>query len=138
MRPNKKGQIAKFHTPLPDEDPNQLYVILDLFEDTDNPRAHIKPLNTGFSLVSINTVSLEDLDVVEVNTQDLIGQLVTINKSDYSQAKGKIIKVDEQKIMLDLTKGVKGVETNVWVTIIDENNKEQMGTLFVDMQTNTK
>lgn len=136
MRPNKKGQIAKFHTPLPDENPEQLYVVLELVEDDDRPRAQIQALNTGLSFVPINTVSLNDLEVVEVSTQDLIGHQVTINKSDFSQVKGKVIKVDEQKIMLDLTKGVTGVETNVWLTIIDENGKEQMGTLYVDMQPN--
>jgi hypothetical protein len=136
MRPNKKGQIAKFHTPLPDEKPEQLYVVLELVEDDDRPRAQIQALNTGLSFVPINTVSLNDLEVVEVSTQDLIGHQVTINKSDFSQVKGKVIKVDEQKIMLDLTKGVTGVETNVWLTIIDENGKEQMGTLYVDMQPN--
>jgi transcription antitermination factor NusG len=136
MRPNKKGQIAKFHTPLPDENPEQLYVVLELVEDDDRPRAQIQALNTGLSFVPINTVSLNDLEVVEVSTQDLIGHQVTINKSDFSQVKGKVIKVDEQKIMLDLTKGVTGVETNVWLTIIDENGKEQMGTLYVDMKAN--
>ena len=136
MRPNKKGQIAKFHTPHPDENPEQLYVVLELVEDDDRPRAQIQALNTGLSFVPINTVSLNDLEVVEVNTQDLIGHQVTINKSDFSQVKGKVIKVDEQKIMLDLTKGVTGVETNVWLTIIDENGKEQIGTLYVDMQPN--
>jgi transcription antitermination factor NusG len=136
MRPNKKGQIAKFHTPLPDENPEQLYVVLEVIEDDDRPRAQIQALNTGLSFVPINTVSLNDLEVVEVSTQDLIGHQVTINKSDFSQVKGKVIKVDEQKIMLDLTKGVTGVETNVWLTIIDENGKEQMGTLYVDMKAN--
>ena len=134
MRPNKKGQIAKFHTPLPDENPEQLYVVLELVEDDDRPRAQIQALNTGLSFVPINTVSLNDLEVVEVSTQDLIGHQVTINKSDFSQVKGKVIKVDEQKIMLDLTKGVTGVETNVWLTIIDEIGKEEMGTLYVDMK----
>ena len=60
-----------------------------------------------------------------------VGQTVIINKADYSQVSGKVIKVSEQQIMLDLTKGVKGIETNVWVTIQDENRKEHTGTLLV-------
>lgn len=56
---------------------------------------------------------------------------VTINKSDYSQVKGKVVKVSEQSIMLDLSKGIIGVETNVWLTIIDKNGIEHLGTLFV-------
>ena len=134
MIPNKKGQIAKFHTPLPDENPNQLYIVLEVIEDEERPRANIQALNTGLSFPPINKVRLNDLEVVEVSTQDLIGHTVTINKSDYSQASGIIIKVDEQKIMLDLTKGVKGVETNVWVTIVDKVGKEHMGTLYVEME----
>lgn len=132
MRPNKIGQVAKFHTPLPDENPNQLYVVLEIIEDDERPRADIKALNTGLSFPPINTVSLNDLEVVEVDTADLVGHKVTINKADYSQATGNVVKVSEQKIMLDLTKGVKGVETNVWLTIEDENGKEHTGTLFVN------
>lgn len=132
MRPNKIGQVAKFHTPLPDENPNQLYVVLEIIEDNERPRADIKALNTGLSFPPINTVKLDDLEVVEVDTADLVGHNVTINKADYSQATGKVVKVSEQKIMLDLTKGVKGVETNVYLTIEDENGKEHTGTLFVN------
>jgi small nuclear ribonucleoprotein (snRNP)-like protein len=131
MRPTKKGQIAKFHTPLADENPEQLYVVLEVIEDDERPRADIQALNTGLSFTPINTVRLDDLEVVEVNTQDLIGHQVTINKSDYSQVKGKVVKVSEQNIMLDLSKGITGVETNVWLTIIDKNGIEHLGTLFV-------
>ena len=132
MKPNKIGQVAKFHTPLPDENPNQLYVVLEIIEDDERPRADIKALNTGLSFPPINTVKLDDLEVIEVDTADLVGHNVTINKADYSQATGKVVKVSEQKIMLDLTKGVKGVETNVYLTIEDENGKEHTGTLFVN------
>ena len=132
MRPNKPGQVAKFHTPIPDENPDQLYVVLEIKEDTERPRADIRALNTGLSFPPVNTVLLDDLEVVEVETADLIGHEVTINKADYSQATGKVVKVSEQKIMLDLTKGVKGVETNVWLTIQDKDGKEHTGTLFVN------
>ena len=132
MIPNKIGQVAKFNTPLPDENPNQLYVVLEIKEDVERPRADIKALNTGLAFPSINTVRLSDLKVVEVDTADLVGHEVTIIKADYSQATGKVIRVNEQKIMLDLTKGVKGVETNVWLTIKDKDGKEHLGTLFVN------
>jgi len=33
MRPNKKGQIAKLHTPLPGENHEQLYVVIEVIED---------------------------------------------------------------------------------------------------------
>lgn len=132
MKPNKPGQVAKFHTPLPDEDPDQLYVVLEIKEDVEKPRADIKALNTGHSFPPINTVLLDDLKVVEVDTSDLIGYEVTIQKEDYSQAIGRVVKASEQKIFLDLTKGEKGVETNVWLTIQDKNGIEHTGTLFVN------
>jgi len=132
MRPTKTGQIAKFHTPLPGENPDQLYVVLEIKDDVERPRVDIKALNTGFSWPLISTVLLGDLEVVEVDTTDLLGHKATINKADYSQATGKVVKVSEQKVMLDLTKGVKGVETNVWLTIVDASGQEHNGTLFVN------
>jgi hypothetical protein len=105
MRPNKTGKIAKFHTPLPDENPNQLYVVLEIKEDVERPRADIKAMNTVLSFNPIKTVLFDDLEVVEFDTFDLVGHEVTINKADYSQATGKVVKVSVQKIMLDLTKG---------------------------------
>lgn len=65
MKPNKIGQVAKFHTPLPDEDPNQLYVITEIIGDVERPRAFIKALNTGLPFPPINTVLLYDLEVVK-------------------------------------------------------------------------
>lgn len=132
MKPTKQGQIAKFHTPLEGENPEQLYVILEVIEDDERPRVDIQALNTGLAFPPINTVRLDDLEVVEVSTQDLIGHKVTINKSDYSQVEGKVISVSEQKINLDLSKGITGVETNVYLTVVDKDGKEHVGTLFVN------
>lgn len=131
MTPSKIGQVVKFHTPLPDENPDQLYVVLEIKEDGNRSRADIKPLHTGLSFPPINTVRLNELTVVELPTDELIGHHVTITKSDYSEAEGRVIKTSEQKINLDLTKGVKGVETNVWLTILDDDGKEHTGTLVV-------
>jgi hypothetical protein len=132
MKPIKTGQIAKFHTPFQDEDPNQLYVVTEIFDEVERPRAEIKALHTGLPFPPINKVYLDDLELVSVNTDELLGHTVTINKSDYSQIEGKVIKVSEQEIILDLTKGVKGVETNVWITILDKNGIEHKGTLFIN------
>ena len=59
----------------------------------------------------------------------LYGKTVTITKPDYSQATGKVVKLSSQSMNVNLGKGVKGVETDVWVTIIDANGKEHNGTL---------
>ena len=117
MRPNKTGQVANFNIRLPDENPNQHYVVLEIIEDDERPRADIKKLKIDLSFPTINTVNLSDLIVLEVGTADLVGYNVTNNKTEYSQATRKFVKVSEQKIMLDLAKGVKSVETNVWLTI---------------------
>lgn len=132
MKPTKQGQIVKFHTPLADENPDQLYVVLEVIADDERPRADIQALNTGLSFPPINTVRLGDLEVVEVDTNDLIGHKVTINKSDYSQVEGRVIKVSEQKIEVNLSNGVHGVETNVWLTVVDDKGVEHLGTLFVN------
>jgi hypothetical protein len=132
MKSISKGNIVKFHTPLTDENPNQLYVVLEVIEDDERPRANIQALNTGLSFPPINTVRLGDLEVVEVDTNDLIGHKVTINKSDYSQVEGRVIKVSEQKIEVNLSNGVNGVETNVWLTVLDNEGVEHFGTLFVN------
>jgi transcription antitermination factor NusG len=132
MIPNKQGQIVKFHKPLADENPNQLYVVLEVIEDDERPRADIQALNTGLAFPPINTVRLDDLEVVEVDPNDLMGHKVTINKSDYSQVEGRVIKVSEQKIEVNLSNGVHGVETNVWLTVVDIDGVEHIGTLFVN------
>lgn len=132
MKPIKIGQVAKFHTPLEDEDPNQLYLILEIKGDDDSARVDIKALHTGLSFPPISTVKLADLIVVELPTVELIGQNVTVIKSDNSQAKGKVTKVKEDKINLDLIKGATGVSTNVYLTIVDRNGVEHEGTLFVN------
>ena len=132
MKPIEKGAIVKFHTPLSEENPNQLFVVLEVIANDERPRADIQALNTGLSFPPINTVRLGDLEVVEVDTNDLIGHKVTINKSDYSQVKGRVIKVSEQKIEVNLSNGVNGVETNVWLTVVDNDGVEHLGTLFVN------
>ena len=131
MIPTKEGQIVKFHTPLENENPDQQYVVLEIKEDGEKSRVDIKALNTGLSFPPINTVLLSDLEVIEVETSDLIGHKVTINKSDFSQIVGKVIKVNEQKINLNLSRGIHGVETNVWLTVIDDKGSEHLGTLYV-------
>lgn len=131
MLPTKEGQIVKFHTPMEGEDPNQLYVVLEIKIDGYRDRVDIKPLGSGFSFPVINTVPLGDLKVVEVNTQDLIGHTVSIRKNDSTEINGKVIDVDIDKIYLDLIKTVSGVETNVRLTVQDDKGVKHEGTLVV-------
>ncbi|MCB0482649.1 MAG: hypothetical protein KDC83_14570 [Flavobacteriales bacterium] len=131
MKPHKIGQIAKYHTPLPGENPNQLYVVLEIFDDAERPQADIKALNTGLPFPPINTAFIHDLEVVAVDNSDLIGHRVTINKADSSKATGRVVKVDAPKIIVDLKKEENGVSTNILLPIEDYKGEEHIGTLFV-------
>ena len=132
MIPTKEGQIVKFHTPLPDENPNQQYVVLEIHLQTDRPRAQIQALNTGLPFPPVSLVAVKDLEVVEADASELIGHLVTIKKPDASEVKGKVVKVKDDKLNLDLSKTNSGVETNVWLTVEDEQGVEHLGTLFIN------
>jgi hypothetical protein len=71
MKPSTRGQIVKFHTPYEDEDPEQLYVILEYIEDGKRSRAKILAANTGLSFPPISLVLAEDLEVDEGQTFEL-------------------------------------------------------------------
>ncbi|MFH7002111.1 hypothetical protein [Flavobacterium bizetiae] len=132
MKAIKEGQIVKFHSPLADENPNQLYVVLEVIEDKEKSRAEIQALNTTLTFPPINKVKLDDLEVVEVETNDLIGHKVTINKSDYSQIEGRVIKTSAEKIELNMSCDPKGIQTNVWLTVVDNSGTEHFGTLLIN------
>lgn len=131
MKPTKEGQIVKFHTPLPGEDENQLYVLLELKIDGQRDRADIKALGTGSPFPVINTVPLLDLEVVQVQTKDLMGHTVSIRKADNSEVRGEVTNVELENIFLDLNKSESGVETNVWMTVKDHSGATHEGTLVV-------
>lgn len=63
MKPNKPNQIVRFHSPLQDEDPNQLYVVVEIYFDMDKPRCIIKALNTGLTYPPTSTVLVDDLEI---------------------------------------------------------------------------
>lgn len=67
----QRGQIVKFHTPFEDEDPEQLYVVLEIFEDKEKTRAKIFPLDTGLSFPPTMVVYKRDLAVDELLTKQL-------------------------------------------------------------------
>jgi hypothetical protein len=135
MRPTKIGQVVKFHTPLPDEDPDQLYVVNEIIFDVENPRAHIQVLNWKYPFPSVSVVLVEELELAEVDTSDLIGYKVTVLDEASELVTGRAIKADEKKIIPDFNKGSKYIATNVRLTILDEGNKPHTGMLIVNEQT---
>jgi hypothetical protein len=82
MKPIERAQIVKFHTPYEDEDPEQVYVVLEVFEDGDRTRAKIKALNTGLSFALISVVLAKDLEIDEMQTKQLTDYL-KIRESDH-------------------------------------------------------
>ncbi|MFZ4400595.1 MAG: hypothetical protein ACOYO1_11215 [Bacteroidales bacterium] len=131
MKPNKEGQVVKFHTPFPDENPDQLYVILELHTDVEKPRAFLKELNGGLPFPSTKVVLVNELIVADISMKDLLGHFVMIEKSDSTRVEGKVVKIYNDGIVPDLTKSQDGVETNVLLSIIDSKGVEHRGTLFV-------
>lgn len=71
MKPDRRGQIVKFHTPFEDEDPDQLYVILEYIEDGKRTRAKIMALDTGLGFPPVSVVYVRDLAVDENQTKEL-------------------------------------------------------------------
>lgn len=132
MRPSKKGQIVRFHTPLEGEDPTQKYVLLDFHLDVDIPRAHIRELTNGKRLPATNIVPFNDLEVIEISTADLLGHLASIRYPDGSFVSGKITSVRDSMVFLELEVFPHGIQTNVWITLTDEKKAEYTGQLFVD------
>lgn len=134
MRPSKIGQVVRFHTPFPDEDPDMIYHLLD-FDDSGHfrtPSAEIQPIFSNLTFVPINRVKLEDLEVVEFDLRDLLGYPVVIIKEDNSKVSGKVERLYQDKIVpeLQVKRGL-GVETNVKVTIKDTLGSIHTGMLFV-------
>ena len=127
----EKGNIVKFHTPLPDEDPDQKYVVLEVNSDSDRPRVDIKPLGTNLKFPPINTVPLKDLEVVEVDTSDLMGHQVSILTPNNKEETGVVIDVEKEVIFLDLIKEQNKVRSNVELTIQDKNGNTHSGTLII-------
>ena len=61
VTPNKIGQVVRFHSPNEDEDPNQLYVVLEIIEDGEMSRISIQALNTEFLIPPCFKVLLSDV-----------------------------------------------------------------------------
>jgi hypothetical protein len=132
MIPTNVGDVVKFHTPYPDEDPNQLYVVVELMTDVEKPRALIKAVSSDSLFTSTNTVLINDLETVQIDTSELIGYYTSIKLENDLTVLGTVVKVNETKQRVSLHKATDGVDTNVMVTILDENERKITGNLFVN------
>lgn len=65
-KPNfKVGSLVKYKDPFPDEDPNQLYEVLELFINERYNQAKIRPVDFPFSFLPTYTRELDELDLVD-------------------------------------------------------------------------
>ena len=130
MKPTRPGQIVKYHTPLPDEDPNHLYVVLELLkgERTD---AKIRALNTGMPLAPVFVTDINDLMVVEISTAELKGHTVHILKPDGTIEHGIVTNTNKDKTdpVMEITQ--QGVLTDIVLTITDGDGTTHTGRLLV-------
>jgi hypothetical protein len=126
-----RGHLVRFHSPFPDEDPDQLYILLNVtdFEELDKSRADILALGTGLSFPPINTVKLEDLEAVKWNTSELIGCHATLLKKDGSKASGKITWIPDEE---NENGTIKTLEMKIQAIIKDSQGKAHKGQLLLN------
>jgi len=127
MKTFKVGQIVKFHTPLPDEDPAQIYVIVEISDDETANRASIKPLNFKFQFPPILTVKIADLSHVKVSALEMVGETVTLKKNDGTEVSGRVVSARDVDIFLEMTRNKQEVVTNCHLTIVDQEGLTHEG-----------
>jgi hypothetical protein len=130
MKPIKEGTIVKFHTPLADENPDQLFVVLELF-DREPQNAKIMALNTGLNFPPVNTVNTEDLIPAPVPTDDLMGRIVTIIKPDNLRVQGVVNAITRPGNSPEMTLTPEGVIVDLVVTVNTKQGEVITGKLFV-------
>lgn len=128
--PQRPGQIVKYHTPMPDEDPEQLYVVLEILNG-DRTDAKIKALNTGRPLAPVFVTDINDLMVVELSTGELTGHAVHILKPDGTIEQGIVTGTLKEKTDPTMKITQQGVLTDIELTITTENGMTHTGLLLV-------
>lgn len=116
---------------MPDEDPDQLHVVLEVTDETDDARAKIQALGTGLNHPPVTTVPISDLVRAEVDASDLLGYRVMIETVNGRRIAGIAKKVWNDKVKAELTKLSDGVDSNVYLTIEDDSGNTHEGFLFV-------
>ena len=127
--PTKQGQIVRFHTPFADENPNQIFIVNEIFFDVEKPRAIIKTIGVTFGWSLTSSVSVEDLELVPYNNSDLIGQNANIEKGKLSFS-GKILQIINPEEPIEFEKNPNQITTNLEVVILDNNNIRHQGRLI--------
>ena len=67
----KVGSLVKYKDPYPDEDPDQLYEVLELFVNEHYNQAKIRPVDFPFTFPPTYTRELIELELVESKLGEL-------------------------------------------------------------------
>ena len=126
----EKGSVVKFHTPISGENPEQLFVVLEVF-DRETQTARIMALNTGLNFPPVNTVKTEDLIPVPLPTDDLMGQTVTIFDSEDQRVQGVVNAITRPEDSPGMTLTPAGVIVDLVVTVTTPQGDVLTGKLFV-------
>ncbi|MCZ2338753.1 MAG: hypothetical protein LC127_11275 [Chitinophagales bacterium] len=113
----KIGQLAKFNTPLPHENLDQLNVVIEVQKHVKiTSRANNKALNKYLSISPINFVLSGDQNFIDSEMPLGIDHLTIIDKGDYSKTNGKIENLNKQKINFKQNKNIQEVITSICLT----------------------
>lgn len=127
MSPNKVGQVVVFHTPISEEEQNQQFVVVELHLESKQPEVAIKSFETDV----VETVLVEELEVVTLDTADLIGYAATIQTADNDEVSGTVLSAKEETVLLEMEVTEEAIITNVALTIKDKKGVEYSGFLLV-------
>ncbi|WP_134088545.1 hypothetical protein [Olivibacter sp. XZL3] len=70
----KVGDMVKYHTPYPRENPNDLYIVLEAHYDVERPRAKLLAYAPDFNFALTYVRFIEELelaDVISVSTTEI-------------------------------------------------------------------
>ena len=130
MQPTKSGQIVRFHTPFPDENPNDRFVVTEIHHYDDETLATIQQLGAGVFGHS-GDYPVKDLEVAGIGTTDLTGTKQTVVTSDGTYKGGFVTDVSEKEVKLEMEVTKNGVVTNVIITVKNDLGEEYTGRLYV-------
>ncbi len=130
MKPTKAGQIVRFHTPFPDENPNHRFVITDIHFDVSTPRARIQQIGGG-TFGQWGDYPVKDLELASVETANLIGIEEIVVTKNGDRKSGIVVNVSEKEANSELKATDDGIETNVIITVKDQHGKEHTGRLYI-------
>lgn len=71
MKPTRRGQIVKFHTPNEDENPDDVYLVLEYMEDGERSRVRIQATYNENQIPWTTILYAKDFEVDELQTSQL-------------------------------------------------------------------